>query len=204
MVSKLNNPTLVLNSGWQPITIASVRKSIVKVCTGLAFFLDHETYLLHDFDSWLELPVQDEYIQSSNGSRVRVPQIIVLSSFSSFPDKRVKLTRRNLMIRDNFTCQYTGEKLRPSEATIDHIIPQSRGGKHIWENVVISSVHANIKKADRTPEEAGMDLLSEPKQPKWSPIYSKFSRVALSSKYPNSWRHFIKEGINFSPEDYWS
>ena len=203
--SNLNKPTLVLNSGWQPITIASVRKSVIKVCTGLGSFLEPESYLLHDFDSWLALDVDEDApaISASSGLRMRVPEIIVLKSFSAFPHKQVKLTRRNLLIRDNFRCQYSGQKLTAKEATIDHIMPQSRGGKHTWENVVISAVEVNSKKAERTPEEAGMSLLSKPVQPKWSPIYSKFSRVAMTGNYPESWRHFIKQKDTWTPEDYW-
>lgn len=204
--TNLTKPTLVLNSGWAPITIASVRKSIVKVCTGLANFLDPETYILHDFDSWIELPVEEgkAAIRGAHDDRIRVPEVIVLKSYSAFPHRQVKLTRRNLLIRDNFRCQYTGKKLHAKEATIDHIIPQSRGGPHNWNNVVICSVDVNSKKADRTPQEANMSLLSKPKEPKWSPIYSRFSRVALNGRYPESWKNFIKEAQSWSPEDYWT
>ena len=205
MTSNLNKPTLVLNSGWQPITIASVRKSIVKVCTGLGNFLEPENYILHDFESWLSLTAgeDEDAIVGSSGLRMKVPEIIVLKSYSAFPTKQVKLTRRNLLIRDGFRCQYSGQKLSAREATIDHIIPQSRGGPHTWENVVICSVDVNSKKADRTPAEAGMTLLSKPIQPKWSPVYSKFSRVTMTGNYPDSWKHFIKQKENWSPEDYW-
>ena len=205
MISKLDKPTLVLNSGWQPITVASVRRSILKVCTGLAHFLETESYLLHNFDSWLTLDVKksEEAIISSSNIRVRIPEIIVLKSYSSFPHKEVKLTKKNLLIRDNFCCQYSGKRLKPKEATIDHIIPQSRGGLHSWENVVICSAEKNFKKADKTPKEAGMDLLNNPVKPKWSPVYSKFSRVAMNGNHPESWGNFIKQIQGWSPEDYW-
>lgn len=205
MKKNLNKPTLVMNSGWQPITIASVRKSIVKVCTGLAHFLDPETFILHDFNSWLDIyPGDDEdVITASNGLRMKIPEIIVLKSYSQFPDKQVKLTRRNLLIRDGFRCQYSGKKLNYREATIDHIIPQSRGGKHSWENVAICSFEINSKKANRTPEEANMKLLNKPVQPKWSPVYSKFSRFTMTGNYPDSWKNFIKQTEDWSPEDYW-
>lgn len=205
MSQNLNKPTLVLNSGWNPITLTSVRKSIVKVCTGLGYFLEPKSYLLHNFESWITLPVEDEdnAIVASSGLRIKIPEILVLKSYSSFPHKQVKLTRRNLLIRDGFRCQYSGKRVSAREATIDHIIPQSRGGKHVWENVVICSVDVNSKKANKTPEEANMKLLTNPCQPKWSPIYSKFSRVAMKGTCPESWNQFIKQKENWSPEDYW-
>lgn len=205
MTQNLNKPVLVMNSGWQPITIASVRKSIIKVCNGLGHFLEPEHFILHDFNSWSNIEIRecDEVITASSGFRMKIPEIIVLKSYSAFPDKQVKLTRRNLLIRDNFRCQYTGKKLNIREATIDHIIPQSRGGVHSWENVAICSFEINSKKANRTPEEANMKLISRPSQPKWSPVYSKFSRFTMTGNYPASWKHFIKQKEDWSPEDYY-
>ena len=69
----LSEPTLVLNSAWQPITIASVRRAICKVTLGLASFLDHETYCLHDFPSWMTLePHGDDYINMARHPLARV------------------------------------------------------------------------------------------------------------------------------------
>jgi 5-methylcytosine-specific restriction endonuclease McrA len=199
-MENLTRPTLVLNSAWQPITVAPVRRAFMKVLNGGARLLDPETYIQHDWDTWIELPVPD----GQNGIRhkhgeIRVPEVIVLTSFSKFPEREVKLTRRNLLIRDNFKCQYTGQRVTPKEATIDHIMPQSRGGKTTWDNVVISCLDANAKKADRTPKEAGMKLLKQPGRPEWSPLYSRFSRVMSKNNYPKSWDKFIEK----SPETYW-
>lgn len=193
--SKLNSPVLVLNAAWQPITVSSVKNSIIKVYNDMALFLDARTYTVHDFDSWVDysLNVEDAKITSANGLQIAVPEIMVLKDFTLFPKRKVKLTRRNLLIRDNFTCQYSGKVLNPSDATIDHIIPQSKGGDNSWENMVICSVEINTKKADRTPEEANLSLLKKPTQPKWSPLYSKFARAVLSKSAPKSWMLFIKD-----------
>lgn len=191
-MNNLSLPTLVLNTSWQPISVVSVRKAFMKVFNDAAKLLDTETYILHDFESWAELSVFDDNkaIRHVSG-HIRTPEVVVLKNYSKFPQREVKLTRRNLLIRDGFCCQYSGKKVSAKEATIDHIIPQSRGGTTVWHNVVIASLEANAKKADKTPEEAGMKLLSVPVRPNWHPVYSRFSRIASKNLYPSSWNKFI-------------
>ena len=127
----------------------------------------------------------------------------LLEKFDKFPQRSVKLTRRNLLIRDGFRCQYTGKRVSGKDATLDHVIPTSKGGKHTWDNLVIASLAANSKKADKTPEQAGMKLLKKPVEPKWSPVYSKFSRVSLKGSHPDSWAKFLPQEKLWHPEDYW-
>lgn len=203
MAQHLTLPTLILNRAWHPISVASVRHSICKVMAGMARIVDDETYLLHDLDEWMKLEIQEgkESISLPHNQVMRIPEIIVLKNYDKFPERDVKLTRRNLLVRDGFMCQYTGSKVSASEATIDHILPQSRGGRTTWENVVISCIDANRKKADMTPAEAGMRLLKHPRKPEWSPIYSRFARISSSSRIPSSWRKFIPDKWN--ADIYW-
>ena len=71
----------------------------------------------------------------------------------------VRLTRKNILIRDKFRCKYCGKEGTGSTLTLDHIIPRSRGGKFTWQNIVASCLECNAKKGDRTPEEAGMRIM---------------------------------------------
>jgi 5-methylcytosine-specific restriction endonuclease McrA len=71
----------------------------------------------------------------------------------------VRLTRKNILIRDKFRCKYCGREGTTNTLTLDHIIPRSRGGKFSWQNIVSSCLECNAKKGDRTPEEAGMRIL---------------------------------------------
>ncbi len=201
MASTLNSPVLVLNKMWIPITVTSARKAIVKVMTGSAFFLEEDSDTLLSMEEWMLLSpreiiknngekVSENYISLPHNEKMRIPQVIVVS-YNKFLKREVKLTRHNLLIRDGFSCQYTGKKIKAAEATIDHVVPQSRGGKSTWENLVIASIEANRKKADKTPQEAGMTLLKQPKKPEWHPLYSKFIRVVLSGKMPGSWTKYI-------------
>lgn len=211
MAEHLKLPTLVLNRAWQPITVASVRQSVLKVMAEMAQFMDHKesdtgdiSYMLYGMEGWMGLEVSEgeEGLVLPHGRIMRIPEIVVLRHYDKMPEREVKLTRRNLLVRDGFKCQYTGEPVSPSEATIDHVVPQSRGGKTTWDNVVIACIDANRRKADKKPEEVGMKLLKTPRKPEWSPIYSRFARLTASSKIPRSWLKFIPEkwdaGLTFN------
>jgi len=78
---------------------------------------------------------------------------------------RVSLTRTNILLRDGFTCQYTGVKLPESKLTLDHVIPQAHGGKTTWENTVACDPEINFMKRDRTPQQAGLRLIRQPRHP---------------------------------------
>lgn len=158
----------------------------------MAQILEPESYALYDFMEWMKIPVQDGegFIQSSH-AKVKIPEIIVLSGYDRMPQREVKLTRRNLLIRDGFTCQYTGKRINMDTATMDHVIPRSRGGLSTWENLVMCCLEVNAQKADRTPEECGLKLTKKPTKPKWSPVYARFARLA-STNVPESWKKFIK------------
>lgn len=198
--SATSRPVLVLNKGWTPVSITPVKKAISKTSIGLASILDPETYILYSFEEWMNLTVSEgeDFIQSCK-KKIKIPEIIILSDYERLPQRDVKLTRRNLLIRDNYTCQYSGKRINLETATIDHIIPRSRGGGSTWENLVMCCLDVNAKKANRTPEEAGLKLIKKPEAPKWNPIFSRFARLAFSN-IPQSWIKFIKVNENLLGE----
>ena len=193
-VSVLNKPTLVLNKNWQAISVESVKDSVAKAFTGAAKLMDHEDFAPYTWEEWLILfttpfnsDLRDDYDYISTAHfKVRAPEVVVLTEYDRIPKLDVKLTRRNLFIRDKFRCQYTGEKVSMKEGTIDHVMPKSRGGLTTWDNVVLASMNANVKKANRLPHEAGMKLRSQPKKPNWHPLFTY-----SVSKHPKSWDKFI-------------
>lgn len=198
MGKHLSLPVLVLNSGWQPTSISSVRDAITKVAAEQSRFLDDLTYNLYDLEEWmnLEIPEGKEGIRLPRGNLMRIPEILISRNYDKFPEQEVKFTPYNLLVRDGFRCQYSGKILTKDEATIDHVIPKSKGGVLTWDNAVIASVEANRKKANRTPAEAGMPLLKTPSKPTWNPVYGKFARLTVKSKIPQSWRKFIPNNWN--------
>jgi 5-methylcytosine-specific restriction endonuclease McrA len=104
---------------------------------------------------------------STPSFQIAVPEVIMLTEFSRFPPRQVKFSRRNIYVRDNHTCQYCGVMPPRDELTIDHVIPRSRGGQSLWENVVLACMRCNMKKGSRLPNEAGLKLLTEPHKPHW-------------------------------------
>jgi 5-methylcytosine-specific restriction endonuclease McrA len=111
-----------------------------------------------------------EIVAKSDGHVIRsvsrsypCPSVIRLSNFIRVPFKKIELSRKNIIRRDNFQCQYCGRK--HVELTIDHIIPKSRGGSDSWDNLVAACKSCNNRKGSRTPEEAGMKLINYPSRP---------------------------------------
>lgn len=188
-MSILDCPVLQLNKSWLPVYVATVRDAITDLANGTCSAIDPESYVLYDWDMWISLPVLDgqSFIKSAH-QKVRAPEIIVLASYNKIPIVDVKLNIRNIWLRDSGRCQYTGLKLSLREATKDHIIPESRGGGHTWENLVTCCPHVNKKKGNKTPKEAGLTLLSEPRKPKWSPL---FSAIHKFTRYPRSFQVFL-------------
>jgi hypothetical protein len=107
---------------------------------------------------------EEEFIVIRTGSGVfKLPKHIALKKYIYMPCKEFSPTRKNIFRRDRHICQYCSCKLEGPNATVDHVLPRSRGGKHKWDNVVACCLSCNRKKGDRTPSEAKMDLLSNPK-----------------------------------------
>lgn len=160
---------LVLNKNWQAIDTTTPAEAYCQMVTDVATALDiqGEDYLVPTkWSDWLKLDIRDEdFSVGTPHGRIRVPTVIVLANFSKMPVRRPKLSRETLWERDKGRCQYTGKPLTKESANIDHITPRSRGGKNSWDNLVIADKTVNTKKANKTPEEAGLKLISQPKQP---------------------------------------
>lgn len=95
-----------------------------------------------------------------------IPRVIRLNYHVAVPEMELPFSKENIYVRDNYTCQYCGEKFSYSELTLDHVYPKSRLGPDIWENIVTCCKECNQYKADKTPKEAGMKLLRRPYRPK--------------------------------------
>jgi hypothetical protein len=115
-------------------------------------------------------------------SELEIPAIIATRSDTKCWHESIPFTRRNLFARDRWTCMYCGVDLPEKALTVDHIIPTSRGGKHTWRNTISACRHCNHRKANRTPEEAGMALLGVPYIPnRFEYLYLK-NRSILSDQ----------------------
>lgn len=188
----LHRPTLVLNRNWQPVSVATVARALVLLWNERAQVVDPADYRLYTWSDWSRLrPRDDEPFIQSVRFRLRVPEVVVLAAYDRLPTAEVSFSRRNVFKRDHWTCQYCGAQPGGEELTIDHVVPRSRGGPSTWDNCVLACVSCNKRKANRTPQQAGLRLRQRPVRPEWKPHYARgFARV-------ESWSKFVSEA-------YWS
>ena len=162
---------LVLNENYEPLHICTARRAVVLVDRGKAEVLEHdEAAHLH-----------------TTSHAFRVPSVIRLVYFIRRPRARRKLTRREIFMRDRYTCQYCGKEER--ELTLDHVMPRVRGGRHTWENLVSACRQCNHRKGCHTPDEARMRLLKAPAMPRSTPYYIVQHYIEVYV----AWRKFIPE-----------
>ncbi|MEO8801521.1 MAG: HNH endonuclease, partial [Polyangiaceae bacterium] len=168
MSDVLEAPVLVLNRYFVPVQLTTARRAFILLYGGAAHALD-EMGEPYDFDLWRLLPVRDEDDAIPIvGGELRVPRVVHLQRYDRTPRTTVRLTRRNLMFRDGFQCQYCAKRPPLRDLNIDHVIPRSRGGADTWENLVTACRVCNLKKGWKLPEEAGMRLARRPFRPKWT------------------------------------
>jgi 5-methylcytosine-specific restriction endonuclease McrA len=184
----LQRPTLVLNRNWQPVGVSTVARSLVKVWNDTARIVDPADYRQYTWIDWSELsPVGGAAFIQTSRSRLCVPEVVTLTRYDRLPVNAVTFSRRNVFKRDRFTCQYCGRQPGNAELTIDHVMPRAQGGLSRWDNCVLACVDCNTRKADRTPQQAGLKLQCVPSRPRWKPFY------ASADVRINSWSRFVSE-----------
>ena len=192
MSAYLGQRVLVLNRLWQAVNVCSVRRALSLLFDGHAHVVlgngegEFETF---SFNQWRDFSDDKPHPESVHtvSFRIRVPRVILLVFFDRLPKQEVKFTRHNIFERDKNTCQYCGHVFERKDLNLDHVIPRDRGGPTTWENIVCSCILCNTRKANRTPQEAGMVLVRKPKRPKWRP----FVQVEFGLDYHDSWKHFL-------------
>ncbi|HUS51764.1 MAG TPA: HNH endonuclease [Candidatus Paceibacterota bacterium] len=186
-MSVLNNPVLILNKNWIAIKVRNVKVAIRITSRERAYIVDTNTYEAYTWEQWINiLPKQGEKFIQTVSKEIKLPEVILLTQYGKVPEGDVRLTKKNIFIRDSYRCQYTGEILDRGDADIDHIVPRSKGGTNEWSNLVVSSKKINRKKGNRTPEEAGLKLLKQPKKPNYKSIM-----FDPRKKIPKCWEKFI-------------
>jgi 5-methylcytosine-specific restriction endonuclease McrA len=168
--SSVQRPVLVLNQNYEPLNVCNMRRAM-----GLVF---HEKAEI--------LEVYQQPLATATRS-FDAPSVIRLIYMIKRPRPRVKLTRREVFIRDDYTCQYCG--IRTGDLTIDHIIPRSRGGQHTWENLVSACKPCNHRKGGKTLVESRMRLRTEPHEPRAGLYYTIQRR--LNATVHDNWGKFI-------------
>ncbi len=164
----LNKNVLILNQNYEPLSVCSVKRAVILVFLGKA-----------------------EIIEKYDGNMVRavsvaipVPSVVRLGFYIHVPNKRILLSRKNIIKRDGHRCQYCGDNQKAM--TVDHIIPRIYGGKDTWENLVCACISCNNRKGDHTPEQAGLALLRQPRRPTHITFIQQF--IGISDQ---RWRQYL-------------
>lgn len=158
---------LVLNQDYSPIGTCNVQRAITLVFLRKADLIsDHPDRKLRSSDEAYEWP-----------------SVIRLKRYVHLPYRSVILSRKNVLRRDGFRCQYCGSS---HAITIDHVLPKSRGGPDTWENLVAACIPCNNKKGSRTPEEAGLKLRNKP----YRPSHISFIRDSLGP-LEEAWKPYL-------------
>jgi 5-methylcytosine-specific restriction endonuclease McrA len=169
--SRLQKPVLVLNASYEPINICAARRAVVLVLKGIAAAEETTSHAIH-----------------SSRRSMRVPSVIRLLEYRRIPHQTRALSRKNIMMRDRYTCQYCAKTMPASELTLDHVIPRSRAGESAWENLVACCHPCNNRKGSRTPEEAGMKLA---RQPRPFSLHTSRHLMRLLGKGEDKWRKYL-------------
>ena len=164
----INSAILVLNRNYEPLNVCNARRAFVLLDRGKAEVLENGRGYLRSPS--LVFPI---------------PAVIRLIHVIHRPRAHSRLSRRDVFLRDRYTCQYCGRRTR--DLTLDHVLPRHHGGDHDWENVVAACKSCNHRKAGRTPKQAGMRLIRQPTRPSFNP-YRPFYHYLEEQV---EWRKFI-------------
>ncbi len=163
--SLLDRVVLVLNNNYAPLDICNTKRAVCLWYLGKIDVIESYPEFLH-----------------SPGEALPAPSVVKLNEYIRYQSLEVILTRKNLMIRDQHTCQYCGSATGPM--TLDHVLPREKGGPDTWENLVTACNYCNLRKGNRTPEQAGMKLLRPPKRPNRIHHFQKFVRQQQTAWKP--------------------
>ena len=133
---------LLLDKENRPINICSWKRALILIMKNKA----EAARCLNDIDEMIKI------------GNIFIPRVIKLTYNLAVQYKELPFCRENILVRDEFICQYCGKKFPAEELTLDHVFPKSRLGPDIWENIVTCCKECNQYKADKTPKEAGMKL----------------------------------------------
>jgi 5-methylcytosine-specific restriction endonuclease McrA len=164
--------TLLLNTTFEPLSVLDWKKAVVLLYLG-------------------KVEVIREYNREIKGVSLSIKQPAVIRLLRFVRNNNhvnAKFSRKNIFLRDDYTCQYCGEKYDPKNLTCDHIVPKSRGGINEWSNIVTSCMRCNLRKGDKLPDEVDMYPRKRPTRP--NGFYMLMLHVGVRV-FPEHWKDYI-------------
>lgn len=188
----LSRRVLVLNRLWQPVNIIGMRRAVALVFIGQASVLLRQDGggSAMNLEQWISFSQKHPPERGLSAAKVSLhaPEVILLSGYEKPPRHEVRFSRRHVLQRDGFSCQYCGRHCDEAELNLDHVVPRERGGRTTWENIVTACLRCNAHKADRLPHQAGMRLAKAPSRPSWRSFaarsFSETERAAWAEYWP--------------------
>ncbi|MBS1705071.1 MAG: HNH endonuclease [Armatimonadetes bacterium] len=161
---------LLLNSDFEPLNVCNIRRAMALIMLGKADVIQHHDRCLR-----------------TGSAELQAPSIVKMRYHVRRPLPQLRLSRHSVLARDHFTCQYCG--VRGKDLTIDHVIPRWMGGPQTWDNLVACCRKCNLKKGDKTPQQAKMKLKKPPRRPHFIPYISLPSY--LKAQQHEDWQFFL-------------
>ncbi|MFZ0546636.1 MAG: HNH endonuclease [Candidatus Promineifilaceae bacterium] len=167
---------LLLNASFSPLSVIPMRRALSLIARGCVEAATEETITIQGVSRPFHLPT-----------------VIRLHRYVSVPQRKASWSRTAVLRRDSYRCIYCGKQcgerqygrvLQKDDFTLDHIIPRSRGGKNSWGNTACACFRCNQRKADRTPHEAAMPMLWEPKIP-------RVNYLVVTGEVPDAWKVYL-------------
>lgn len=174
-----SHEVLLLNNNYEPLNVCNMRRAVALLLLGKAEVLEK----------------RDAPLLTVRGEET-APSVMKMRYSVRRPMPQLRLSRHSVLARDNFTCQYCGG--RGKELTIDHIVPRWAGGANAWDNMVACCRRCNLKKADKTPQQANMRLLRKPKRPHFIPYLSL--PLYMKAQTRDDWRIYLPVFDEFTRE----
>ena len=163
--------TLLLSASYEPIKVISWKRAVVLSILGKVEVMERYASVIH-----------------SPSLSMRLPAVVRLHRYVKNLPRRVKFSRQNLYLRDNYTCQYCNRSHPSSQLTYDHIRPRSEGGATTWTNVVTACIRCNLKKGNKPLSQVNFRLLQEPREPRWLPVLAPMTGIEST---PRPWHTYL-------------
>ncbi|MFQ5449916.1 MAG: HNH endonuclease [Nitrospinaceae bacterium] len=162
---------LVLNYSYEPLQFCTAKRAIIMVLNGRAENLESDGFMVRSPSLTFQLPAVIRVLKMVRRNR----------------KKGVAFSKKNILRRDKYTCQYCG--VSNHILTVDHVRPKSRGGQTNWTNVVVACKPCNLKKGNQTLKETGMRLINTPSKPEF--MFLQFSVPSGPKSYLEIWQKYL-------------
>jgi 5-methylcytosine-specific restriction endonuclease McrA len=167
---------LILNFSYEPLQFCSAKRGIVMILAGRAEKIECDGYVIRSPSTEFILPTVIRVLKMVKRNRKNI----------------VAFSKKNILRRDNYTCQYCGYS--NNLLTIDHVMPKSRGGKSNWTNVVVACKPCNVNKGNLTPDEKGMKLFRTPVKPDFQ--YTHFCVPPGPKSHLEAWLKYLPKSAS--------